>query len=962
MRNFTPTQFVFSNQKLWRQYLMSVILVAIIFIKSSAQGYVQIVQSAINEESSVGFNYNLSGSAFNQSFILNDSYNAQNLGDLGATTNGGLWATAGGDLADKDVWYRAAGNSTWVNFTTGTAAIPKAGRIDGGYGNSLIAKNASGQLIYWDGTTLSVAASGFATIGDVSISQAATSPRIYFTNGSTGQIFYRDGIGGTDMATGVFAKAIDVAANGDVYFIALSGSADYANGTAYKCNANLDVASKITLGTTANTEMDIAVSGDGNVYMSVEVNQYGAYAYRFNGTAFVREDKSWSVRDNISGGPGSALYGNARVNTTVATTLVPKRIFTKTATGDWIDDNQVRSGVESNTIMYEVPAGNYTLMQTTPTGWWLNSIVVKQTTTGAVITVAAGTANFNIANGEVVTIIYQNGLSVSSSALDDCASAFVENFGSAPSTANYVSTTALSGQTSYHLQPQPYSTMDGYYSITNNSGNIADQVNAPNYYFLDHSNPGTGNFMLVNASNAAEEFFRRRVTGLTVGTTYTFTAWIMSVTAFAIRPNVKFEINNTTTGATIVTTNTGNISATTNGTWRKYSLSFSATTPDVDLVLRNNGFGGSGNDLAIDDVSFSMATDKGDAPASYGTLLADEGPCHSISTNLYMGSIIDAESDGLPTINAMGDNGDGSNDEDGVASFPVIAGYNNSAISNYTVNVAVHNTTGSNAVLTAWIDWNTNGLFDLSEKTSVTVPNNATTAAISWLNKTLTGAPGTAGTYARFRLTTESVVGGPIEAVGSSKIGEVEDYYIPFSVALDIKLISFTAKVSTNNSVVLNWVTSSENNNKGFHLEKRVDGSNWTEFSFVNSLAIGGNSTKDLHYSHIDQNPGTKGVFYRFKQVDFDGSFSYSPVVYVELSASNKIQLQFNQSGNSLNIQNLKGREIVQVFNSAGQVIVSKNSNSNYLTIDLFPQAKGMYIIQVIDKQTGSVENYKIIR
>jgi hypothetical protein len=95
-----------------------------------------------------------------------------------------------------------------------------------------------------------------------------------------------------------------------------------------------------------------------------------------------------------------------------------------------------------------------------------------------------------------------------------------------------------------------------------------------------------------------------------------------------------------------------------------------------------------------------------------------------------------------------------------------------------------------------------------------------------------------------------------------------------------VELLAFTASVN-NSEVQLLWSTATELNNQGFEIERAIGSPN--DFITVGSVSGKGNSTEINYYSFSDQ-PELNGVnqlYYRLKQVDFDGTFSYSPVVNV---------------------------------------------------------------------------------
>ena len=168
----------------------------------------------------------------------------------------------------------------------------------------------------------------------------------------------------------------------------------------------------------------------------------------------------------------------------------------------------------------------------------------------------------------------------------------------------------------------------------------------------DHTSGDTnGRAMLVNADFVAGKFFSKTFTGLQVGSKYDFSAWITNANnaSSAILPNIKFRVVDPVSGAVLSTFDTGNLANQTSLIWSRYGLSFTATQTTVRLELVNNAPGGGGNDLALDDVGIGAVCEHGDAPDSYGTLLASNGPVHAKGSGLRLGATIDYEGDGLPT-------------------------------------------------------------------------------------------------------------------------------------------------------------------------------------------------------------------------------------------------------------------------------------------------------------------------
>ncbi|RKY94704.1 MAG: hypothetical protein DRQ01_01730 [Ignavibacteriae bacterium] len=105
---------------------------------------------------------------------------------------------------------------------------------------------------------------------------------------------------------------------------------------------------------------------------------------------------------------------------------------------------------------------------------------------------------------------------------------------------------------------------------------------------------------------------------------------------------------------------------------------------------------------------------------------------------------------------------------------------------------------------------------------------------------------------------------------------------------IPVELTSFVASVNENN-VTLSWTTASETNNLGFEVQ-RNSGSDYQTVGFVNG---NGTTSETKEYSYTDVvTPGSYS--YRLKQVDFDGTFSYSETIQVEIVVPDVFTLEQN--------------------------------------------------------------------
>ncbi len=165
--------------------------------------------------------------------------------------------------------------------------------------------------------------------------------------------------------------------------------------------------------------------------------------------------------------------------------------------------------------------------------------------------------------------------------------------------------------------------------------------------------------------------------------------------------------------------------------------------------------------------------DFGDAPEPYPTLFADNGAFHMLS-QWYLGELIDAELDGLPHPDALGDDSDNLDDEDGIIFLDELTSGAQASIE-VKSNVPV----GHSGYLSAWVDFDQNGSWESLEQVIIDVElfGGLDTLTISIPTN---ASPGE--TFMRFRFSNQTGL-GPTEtflfpAEINIKPGEVEDYKI----------------------------------------------------------------------------------------------------------------------------------------------------------------------------------------
>lgn len=131
-------------------------------------------------------------------------------------------------------------------------------------------------------------------------------------------------------------------------------------------------------------------------------------------------------------------------------------------------------------------------------------------------------------------------------------------------------------------------------------------------------NDTDGKYLIVNADFVAGEFYQRTISGLCENTSYEFSSWLInllpSTTACpngGIPINVSFQIWDSTDTQLLASGSTGPIPGTFNPIWEQYGLVFQTEPGQTSVILKmiNNGIGGCGNDLGIDDIVFKTCGD-----------------------------------------------------------------------------------------------------------------------------------------------------------------------------------------------------------------------------------------------------------------------------------------------------------------------------------------------------------------
>ena len=168
-----------------------------------------------------------------------------------------------------------------------------------------------------------------------------------------------------------------------------------------------------------------------------------------------------------------------------------------------------------------------------------------------------------------------------------------------------------------------------------------------------------------------------------------------------------------------------------------------------------------------------------------------------------------------------------------------------------------------------------------------------------------------------------------------------------------VELLSFEA-LSEFEYVLLEWQTAKNQDTEYFGVERSLDNQDWQEIGRVEAVE---NVDINMDYSFLDKQPETGKVFYRLREVDIHGSFSYSKVI--EISRESPISVFPNPMSDILYLPLSSGDWKGELFDSQGRRISSYEKVEDSIDLSEFPD--GTYILRLKESQ-GEVQNFSVTK
>jgi len=199
-------------------------------------------------------------------------------------------------------------------------------------------------------------------------------------------------------------------------------------------------------------------------------------------------------------------------------------------------------------------------------------------------------------------------------------------------------------------------------------------------------------------------------------------------------------------------------------------------------------------------------------------------------------------------------------------------------------------------------------------------------------------------------------------------IDDIKFATCPSGGPLPVEFYSINAR-QEGAAIAIQWSTASEINNQYFDIEKSIDGGkNWGKISTINT---DGNSTVLKKYNVFDLRPAKGLNYYRIKQVDINGQFKYSDIVYVKVAVERTSVSIINNPVNSvINIDFLSKtneRVLVSLYDITGKLVASDrwtipDGSSRETLIKATNIQKGMYILNIVDESGTTIYNGKLFK
>lgn len=180
------------------------------------------------------------------------------------------------------------------------------------------------------------------------------------------------------------------------------------------------------------------------------------------------------------------------------------------------------------------------------------------------------------------------------------------------------------------------------------------------------------------------------------------------------------------------------------------------------------------------------------------------------------------------------------------------------------------------------------------------------------------------------------------------------------AVSLPVTWAGFSG-IFKQNAVHLKWTTSAEVNNVYYAVERTANGA---QFDSIGRVEANTGSNGFNNYSFTDPNPLLQTAYYRIKQVDKDGHFTYSKVLHVKSTEQGKIQLLQNPVHNSVTIKcsGVQGGSELMITDGAGRAMYKTTITGELVDVATDRLPVGLYYLYVRNKNSNEAITIPFVR
>ncbi len=169
--------------------------------------------------------------------------------------------------------------------------------------------------------------------------------------------------------------------------------------------------------------------------------------------------------------------------------------------------------------------------------------------------------------------------------------------------------------------------------------------------------------------------------------------------------------------------------------------------------------------------------------------------------------------------------------------------------------------------------------------------------------------------------------------------------------------ISLAADADENKQVPLQWRVINEPAVSRYEVERSADGNN---FSMVAAMPADAPTTPEKMYGQTDALPAAGNNYYRIKQINKDGSATYSNTVVVKISDASEAALSPNPASGFVNVYAKTNMKHLLLFSPNGRLLQKIKPNSTTYRLDVSKYAAGEYFVRI--ETTNGVINQKFIK